>query len=63
MQGVYYQEAMGMKSLKMETLCRCKRLTKLYGPANISGPASPYSAVNGNSRAFTTNASSVQRLH
>ena len=63
MQSAYYQEAMGMKSLKMQTLSRCKRLTKLYGTANISAPASPYSAVNGNSRAFATNPSSVQRLH
>ena len=29
---------MGMKSLKMETLSRCKRRTKLYRPANISVP-------------------------
>ena len=63
MQGVYYQEAMGMKSLTMQTLSRGKRLTKLYGPANISAPASLHSAVNGNSRAFATNPSSEQRLH
>ena len=31
-----YQEAMGLKSLKMLTLSRCKRRTKLYRPANIS---------------------------
>ena len=36
MQGACYQEAMGMKSLKMQTLSRCKRHTKLYGPANMS---------------------------
>ena len=38
MQGAYYQETMGMMSLKMQTLSRCKRRTKLYRPANISVP-------------------------
>ena len=36
MQGAYFQEAMGMKSFKVQTLCRCKGRTKLYRPANIS---------------------------
>ena len=64
-QGAYYLEAMGMKSLKMQTLSRCKRRTKLYGPANISFSLHRriMHAVNGNSRTFTTNPSSVQRLH
>ena len=30
----------GHEELKMETLCRCKRRTKLYGPANVSVPCS-----------------------
>ena len=39
MQGAYsYQEAMGMKSLKMQALSQCKRRAKLYRPANISFP-------------------------
>ena len=38
MQDAYYQEAMGMKSLKMLTVSRCKRRTKLCGPANITIP-------------------------
>ena len=38
MQGAYYHEDMGMQSLKMKTLSRCKRRTNLYGPANITGP-------------------------
>ena len=38
MLGAYYQEAMVMKSLKMQTVSRCKRRTTLYGPANISVP-------------------------
>ena len=63
MHGAYYQEAMSMKSSKMQTISRCKMRTKLYGPANISAPASPYSAVNGNSRVLATNPSSVLRLH
>ena len=63
MQGAYYQEAMGMKSFKMQTLSRCKRRKMLYRPANISFPASPDSAVNGISRASTSNPSSIQRLH
>ena len=63
MQGAYYEEAMGMKSLKMEAISRCKRRTKLYGRPISASPSSPNSAVIGNSRAFTTNASSVQRLH
>ena len=33
MQGAYYQEVMGMKSLKIKTLSRCKRRTNLYRPA------------------------------
>ena len=40
MQGAHYQEAMVMTSLKMQTLSRCKRRTKLYGPAKISVPCS-----------------------
>ena len=40
MQGAYYQEAMGMNSLKMYTLSQCKRRAKLYVPANISVPCS-----------------------
>ena len=40
MQGAYYQEAMGMKSLNIQTHSRCKRSTKLYGPANIYVPCS-----------------------
>ena len=64
MQGANYQEAMGMMSLKMQTVSRCKRRTNLYRPANISIPCiAVYSAVNGNSRIFATNPSSVQRLH
>ena len=64
MQGAYYQKAMGMMSLKMQTLSRCKRRTKLYRPANISVPCiAVYSAVNGNSCTFAANPSSVQRLH
>ena len=47
MQGAYYQEAIGMKSLKMYNLSRCKRRTKLYGNLLI----------------FATNPTSVQRLH
>ena len=38
MQGAYYQEAMGMKSLKMLNLSLCKGSTKLYRPANITDP-------------------------
>ena len=38
MQGAYFQEVMGIKSLKMENLSRCKRRTKLYRPDNISVP-------------------------
>ena len=38
MQGANYQEAMGMMSLKMQTVSRCKRRTNLYRPANISVP-------------------------
>ena len=38
MQDPYYQEAMGLESLKMKTLFRCKRRTKLYGPASIAVP-------------------------
>ena len=38
MEGAYYQESMGIMSLKMKTLSRCKRRTKLYSPANISVP-------------------------
>ena len=38
MQGAYYQEAMDMKSLKMSTLSRSKKRTKLYRPLNISVP-------------------------
>ena len=38
MQTAYYQEAMGMKSLKIQTISRCKRRTKLYRLANISFP-------------------------
>ena len=34
MQAAYYQEAMGLKSLKMQTLSRCNRRTKLHWPAN-----------------------------
>ena len=40
MQGVYYQEAKAMKSLKMQTHSRNKRRTKLYGPVNIYVPCS-----------------------
>ena len=38
MQGAYYQEVIGMKSLEMKTLSGCKRRTKLYRPANITVP-------------------------
>ena len=36
--GRCYQEAMGMNSLKMQTLSCCKRRIKVYGRANISVP-------------------------
>ena len=55
MQGAYYQEAMGIMSLKMQTISRCKRRTKLYRPANISVPCIavyivPSMEIHGHSR-------------
>ena len=38
MQGAYYQEAMGLKSLKMLTLSRCIGRTKLYSPGQYLHP-------------------------
>ena len=38
MKGAYNPEAMGMESLKIEIILRCKRRTKLYEPSNILRP-------------------------
>ena len=62
MQGAYYQEAVGMKSLKMLTLSRYKRRAKLYMPPISASTAAQYRAVNGNSRTFATLPSSVKKV-
>ena len=46
--GSYQKEATRKKSLKMKTLCRCKKHTDLYGPVTTWFYASPYKVENGN---------------
>ena len=61
MQGAYYQEAMGMKRLKMHTFIGAKGTQSCTGRPISASTAPQYRAVNGNSRAFATLPSSVQR--
>ena len=63
MQGAYYQEAMGMKSLKFKTYLGARDPKRCTGRSISPSPAAQYSAVNGNSPTFATLPSSVQRLH
>ena len=63
MEGAYFQEALGMKSLKCKPFLGAKDAQSCTGRPISPFPASTYSAVNGNSRISATNPSSVQRLH
>ena len=63
MQGGYYQEAMGMKSLKCKPFLGAKGEQSCTGQPISPFPLALYSVVHGNSRTFATNPSSVQRLH
>ena len=63
MQGAYYQEAKGMKSLKCKPFLGAKGAQSCTGRPISPSPAAPYRDVNGNLCIFATNPSSVQRLH
>ena len=63
MQGVYYQEAMGLKNYKWKPFLGGNGAQSCTGRSISPSPAAQYSAVNGNSRILASLPSSVQRLH
>ena len=47
-----WNERQGMESLKMQTICWCKKPTDLDRPLTTTNPSALYSAAKGNLRKF-----------